>query len=210
MRSQIVTSKEINPKVVCFTFAIVPVNPYFSTAKVENMEIQSIQSRIYEIRGQKVILDYDIALLYETETKILKQSVRRNISRFPPDFMFELTKTEFQALRSQIVTLETGRGKYSKYLPFAFTEQGVAMLASILNSPKAIEVNIAIVRAFVFIRQYALSHKDLTDKLRKLEARYNRKFKDISAAINFLLQKDQLETNQKERGRIGFKTENKK
>ena len=108
------------------------------------------------------------------------------------------------------MTLETGKGKHSKYLPFAFTEQGVAMLASILNSPKAIGVNIAIVRAFVFIRQYALSHKDLTDKLRKLEARYNRKFKDISAAINFLLQKDQLETNQKEPGRIGFNTEHKK
>lgn len=174
------------------------------------MEIQKIQSRIYEIRGQKVMMDYDLALLYETETKVLKQSVRRNISRFPADFMFELTKTEFQFLRSQIVTLETGKGKHSKYLPFAFTEQGVAMLASILNSPKAIEVNIAIVRTFVFIRQYALSHKELTDKLRKLEARYNRKFKDISAAIHFLLQKDQLEKNQKERGRIGFKTENKK
>ena len=108
------------------------------------------------------------------------------------------------------MTLEPGRGKYSKYTPFAFTEQGVAMLASILNSPKAIEVNIAIVRAFVFIRQYALSHKDLTDKLRKLEARYKRKFKDISAAIQFLLQKDQMATNQQERKRIGFKTENKK
>lgn len=94
-----------------------------------------------------------------------------------------------------------------RYKPFAFTEQGVAMLASILNSPKAIEVNIAIVRAFVFMRQYALSHKDLTDKLRKLEARYNRKFKDISTAIHFLLQKDQADTRQKERNRIGYKTD---
>ena len=174
------------------------------------MEIQAIQSKIFEIRGHKVMLDYDLAALYETETKVLKQAVRRNMNRFPSDFLFILTRAEYNVLRSQIVTLETGKGKFSKYLPFAFTEQGVAMLASILNSPKAIEVNIAIVRAFVFIRQYALSHKDLTDKLRKLEVKYNRKFRDISAAIHYLLQKEQLETVQKERKRIGFKTENKK
>ena len=162
---------------------------------------------IVELRGMFVMLDADLASLYGVETKRLKEQVRRNLKRFPADFMFELTKEEYQVLRSQIVTLEPGKGRYSKYLPFAFTEQGVAMLASILNSPKAIEVNIAIVRAFVFIRQYALSHKDLTDKLRKLESRYNRKFKDISAAIHFLLQKDHLETSQKERKRIGFKSE---
>lgn len=173
------------------------------------MEIQTIQSKIYEIRGQKVMLDYDLALLYQTETRTLKQAVRRNIDRFPSDFMFELSQLEVQSLRSQIVMSKPGRGG-TRHKPFAFTEQGVAMLASILNSPKAIEVNIAIVRAFVFIRQYALSHKDLTDKLRKLEARYKRKFKDISAAIQFLLQRDQLVTNQQERKRIGFKTENKK
>lgn len=173
------------------------------------MEIQTIQSKIYEIRGQKVMLDFDLALLYQTETRTLKQAVRRNIDRFPSDFMFELTQLEVQSLRSQIVMSKPGRGG-TRHKPFAFTEQGVAMLASILNSPKAIEVNIAIVRAFVFIRQYALSHKDLTDKLRKLEVRYKRKFKDISAAIQFLLQKDQLETSQQERKRIGFKTETKK
>ncbi len=173
------------------------------------MEIQTIQSKIYEIRGQKVMLDYDLALLYQTETRSLKQAVRRNIDRFPSDFMFELSQLEVQSLRSQIVMSKPGRGG-TRHKPFAFTEQGVAMLASILNSPKAIEVNIAIVRAFVFIRQYALSHKDLTDKLRKLEARYKRKFKDISAAIQFLLQKDQMAINQQERKRIGFKTENKK
>ena len=155
------------------------------------------------------MLDFDLALLYHSETRTLKQAVRRNLNRFPPDFMFELTEMEFEALRSQIVMSNIGRGG-TRHKPFAFTEQGVAMLASILNSPKAIEVNIAIVRAFVFIRQYAISHKDLTDKLRKLEAKYNRKFKDISAAIHFLLQKDQLVTSQKERKRIGFKTENKK
>ena len=170
------------------------------------MEIQTIQSKIYEIRGQKVMLDFDLAKLYETETKILKQAVRRNLNRFPDDFMFEVTADELENLRSQIVTSSEGWGG-RRYKPFAFTEQGVAMLASILNSPKAIEVNIAIVRAFVFMRQYALSHKDLTDKLRKLEARYNRKFKDISTAIHFLLQKDQADTRQKERKRIGYKTD---
>jgi ORF6N domain len=173
------------------------------------VEIQTIQSKIFEIRGHKVMLDYDLAALYETETKVLKQAVRRNPDRFPQDFMFELTEKEIVILRSQFVTSSSGWGG-RRYKPFAFTEQGVAMLASILNSPKAIEVNIAIVRAFVFIRQYALSHKDLTDKLRKLEVKYNRKFKDISAAIHYLLQKDQLETVQKERKRIGFKTESKK
>ncbi len=174
------------------------------------MELHIIQSKIYDIRGQKVMLDFDLAVLYETQTKVLKQAVRRNISRFPPDFLFEITRNEYNSLRSQFVTLEGGKGRYSKYLPFAFTEQGVAMLASILNSPKAIEVNIAIVRAFVFTRHYALSHKDLTDKLRKLEVKYNRKFRDISAAIHYLLQKDQLETKQKNRKRIGFKTDRKK
>ena len=131
------------------------------------MEIQKIQSKIYENRGQKIMLDYDLANLYETETKVLKQSVRRNINRFPPDFMFALTSDELKNLRSQNVTSKEGWGG-RRYLPFAFTEQGVAMLASILNSPKAIEVNISIVRAFVFIRQYALSHKDLTEHRCKL------------------------------------------
>jgi len=134
------------------------------------MQLQAIQNKIYEARGQKIMLDFDLAKLYGTETKVLKQAVRRNIKRFPKDFMFELTREEYNALRTQFVTLENGRGKHSKYNPFAFTEQGVAMLSSVLNSPKAIEVNIQIIRAFVFIRQYALSHKDLTDKLIRIKS----------------------------------------
>ncbi len=102
------------------------------------MEIQTIQSRIYEIRGQKVMLDYDLANLYETETKVLKQAVRRNLNRFPPDFMFELSDDDLSNLRSQIVTSKEGWGG-RRYKPFAFTEQGVAMLASILNSPTSDE-----------------------------------------------------------------------
>ena len=174
--------------------------------KIQDMELQTIQSRIYEIRGQKVMLDFDLAALYETETKRLKEAVRRNIHRFPPDFMFEISREEYNALRTQIASLETGRGKHSKFNPFAFTEQGVAMLASVLSSPKAIEMNIQIVRAFVFLRQYALSHQDLTEKLKALESRYNTQFKDVYEAINYLLKKDKLETEQKEHVRIGFNT----
>jgi len=169
------------------------------------MQLQVIQNKIYEVRGKKVMLDFDLAQLYETETKRLKEAVRRNIDRFPADFMFELTRDEYNSLRTQFATLEKGRGKYSKFNSFAFTEQGVAMLASVLNSPKAIQVNIQIVRAFVFIRQYALTHKDLTEKLKELESKYNKQFKDVHEAINYLLNKDKQETEQKERKRIGFK-----
>ena len=170
------------------------------------MELQTILNRIYEIQGQKVLLDFDLAELYETETKRLKEAVRRNIDRFPSDFMFELTKDEYNTLRTQFATLDNrGRGKHSKYRPFAFTEQGIAMLASVLRSPKAIEVNIQIVRAFVFLRKYALSHSELTRKLQELETKYDKQFNDIFEAINFLLQKDSAQKKQQERKRIGFK-----
>ena len=95
------------------------------------MEIEIIKEKIHIIRGQKVMLDFDLASLYGTENKVLKQSIKRNLNRFPDDFMFELSKNEYDSLRSQFVTLENGRGKYSKYLPFAFTEQGIAMLSSV-------------------------------------------------------------------------------
>jgi len=120
--------------------------------------------------------------------------------------MFELTKDEYNTLRTQFATLDNrGRGKHSKYRPFAFTEQGIAMLASVLRSPKAIEVNIQIVRAFVFLRKYALSHSELTRKLQELETKYDKQFNDIFEAINFLLQKDSAQKKQQERKRIGFK-----
>ena len=151
------------------------------------------------------MLDFDLAELYGGETKVLNQAVKRNTDRFPADFMVQITRDEYNFLRSQIVTLETGRGKYAKYLPYAFTEQGVSMLSSVLNSSKAIQVNIQIIRAFVFMREYALSHKDLTTKLHELESKYDKQFKDIYDAINFLLQKDILETRQKQRKQIGYK-----
>ena len=129
--------------------------------------------------------------------------------------MFQLNKPEWENLRLQIETsntqrlqietFETNKGKYTKYLPHAFTEQGLAMLSGILNSDKAIHVNIAIMRAFVLIRQYALTHQDLTDKLKELETKYNKQFKDVYEAINYLLKKDKQETTQKERNQIGFK-----
>ncbi len=168
------------------------------------MQSEVIQGKILEMRGQKVMLDFDLAELYDTETKVLKQAVRRNIERFPGDFMFELKKEEYDSLRSQFVTLENGRGKYSKYLPFAFTEQGVAMLSSVLKSPKAVEVNISIMRVFVFIRQYALSHKDLTDKLKELEDKYDMQFLDIYDALKFLMDEKQSQLDWNNRKQIGF------
>lgn len=167
------------------------------------MHLQTIQNKIHEIRDQRVMLDFDLAEMYDSETRILKQAVRRNIDRFPSDFMFELTEKEINQLVSQNVI--PSKSHFGGAVPFAFTEQGVAMLASVLNSKKAIEVNIQIVRAFVFLRKYALSHKDLTEKLKELESKYNQQFKDVYEAINYLLQKDKKETEQKERKQIGYK-----
>jgi len=169
------------------------------------MQIEKIQTKIYEIRGQKIMLDFDLAKLYEVETKNLNLAVKRNIKRFPTDFMFQLTKSEWDILRLQIETSK-GRGG-TRYLPYAFTEQGVAMLSGILNSDIAIETNIVIMRAFVFVRQYALSHSDLTEKLQELENKYDKQFRDVYEALNFLIQKDNLEKEQKQRKRIGYKNE---
>jgi hypothetical protein len=149
------------------------------------------------------MLDFDLAELYEVETRVLNQAVKRNIERFPADFMFRLLPVEWETMLSQIVmTYPVKRPKVSP--PLAFTKQGLAMLSGILNSAKAIEVNIAIMRAFVFIRQYALTHKDLTDKLKELENKYDTQFSDVYQALNYLLEKDKQETDQKERKRIGY------
>lgn len=155
------------------------------------MEIQMIQTKIYSLRNQRVMLDFDLAELYGVPTKVLKQSVKRNMDRFPEDFMFELTKEEHLFLRSQIVTLETGRGKFSKYLPFAFTEHGVAMLSSILNSAQAIKVNIAVVRAFISLRQYALTYAELAQKLAELEAKTGKDIADIHEVLRWLGEENQ-------------------
>jgi hypothetical protein len=177
------------------------------------MELQVIQNKIFEIRGQKVMLDFDLAELYEVPTKALNQAVKRNIDRFPPDFMFRITMDEWESIRSQNVTASikdsgmrsqnvtaSQKKRNISATPFAFTEQGLAMLSGVLNSEKAINVNIAIMRAFVLIRQYALTYKELTERLKEIEG----KFDDIYEAINYLLNKDKIETEQKQRKRIGF------
>ena len=170
------------------------------------MNIDLIQNKIYEIRGHRVMIDYDLSALYETETKRLKEAVRRNLIRFPDDFMFQLTQEEYEVLRSQSASLENedGRGKHTKYLPFAFTEQGVAMLASVLRSSKAIEINIQIVRAFVVMRQIALSHQNFTNQLKTLEEKYDLQFQDVYEALNQLIAKQEEEGDFQERKRIGF------
>jgi hypothetical protein len=168
------------------------------------MEQELIKNSILDIRGKRVILDYELAKLYEVETKALKQAVRRNIDRFPEDFMFQLTKEEWKLLRTQSVTLEIGKGHYPKYLPFAFTEQGVAMLSAVLNSQRAIQASIQIMRAFVLMRQWALEYHDLQEKLTDLEKRFGQKFTDIEQVLNYLIQKDQKQVQQGGRKRIGF------
>lgn len=147
----------------------------------------------------KVMLDADLAALYEVEAKVLNQAVKRNIDRFPQDFMFQLTPEEASFVRSQIVTLKTGRGQHRKYLPHAFTEQGVAMLSSVLHSPRAIQVNIEIMRAFVRLRQMLQANVDLAKKLAALESKYDAQFRVVFDAIREL-----MTPPQKPRRKIGF------
>ncbi len=168
------------------------------------MRLQIIQRKIFEIRGQKVMLDFDLAELYEVETKVLNQAVKRNVERFPERFMFRLTASEWRNMRSQIVTASLQSKRNIAVTPFAFTEHGVTMLASVLRSKKAIKMNIAIVEAFIALKEFALNYKEFSDTLKKLESKYNKQFKDIYEAINYLLNKDKQETTQKERKRIGF------
>lgn len=165
------------------------------------MELQIIQNKIYEIRGSKVMLDSDLAELYEVETKVLNQSVKRNSTRFPEDFSFQLTDNEIINLRSQFVTLENDNVSYFRFNPYVFTEQGVAMLSSVLRSEKAVQVNIAIMRTFVAIRQYAFGYKDLKEKIEQLESKYDGQIEDVHQVLNELLNP---ENNRKE---IGFQKE---
>jgi len=151
----------------------------------------SIEQRIYLIRKQKVMLDADLAELYGVPTRRLNEQVRRNFNRFPGDFMFQLTFEEAESLRSQIATSKTGRGG-RRYLPYAFTEQGVAMLSTVLNSERAVQVNIAIMRTFVKLREMLATHKDLARKLQALEKKYDRQFKVVFDAIRQLMRPEEL------------------
>jgi len=183
--------------------------------------IHSIQNRIYEVRGERVMLDRDLAALYEVATKVLNQAVKRNINRFPKDFMFQLNQMEYESLRfqiealeqsdssrSQIVTLNATRGSNLKYLPYAFTEQGVAMLSGVLNSDRAINMNIAIMRAFVEIRKVLLMESDLKKQLKEIKERlgmHDAQLSQIYDAMENLLDEKAAQRKWEERESIGFK-----
>lgn len=169
------------------------------------IELQKIETKIHEVRGQKVMLDFDLAELYQVETRALKQAVKRNLRRFPDDFMILLNNMEIEEMVSQSVI--PSKSKLGGAKPFAFTEQGVAMLSSILNSEKAIDVNIAIMRTFVMLRQHLSDYKDLKEQIAILEKEMNLKFKDIHQALNYLLKKDKVQIDQENRDKIGFKKE---
>ena len=145
------------------------------SANATVVAVDAIASRILTLRGQRVIVDTDLATLYGVPTKRLNEQVRRNAERFPADFMFALSQEEWDALRSQSATLKTGRGQHRKYLPYAFTEHGAIMAATVLNSPRAVEVSIYVVRAFVQLRELLAGHKELAKRLNELETRMERK-----------------------------------
>jgi hypothetical protein len=183
--------------------------------------IANIKNRIYEIRGERVILDMDLAALYEVLTKVLNQSVKRNIKRFPEDFMFQLTLEEWRTIRSQFVTTSENdttmwsqsvttspNTRRNTSLPYAFTEQGVAMLSGILNSEKAINMNIAIMRAFVTIRKLTLPQTDVKAQLREIKERLSEhdvQLNEIYDAMENLLDERIAQKKWEDRERIGFK-----
>lgn len=171
---------------------------------------QKILNRIYVVRGQKVMLDRDLAEMYKVETKVFNQSVKRNIQRFPKDFMFTLTQKEFANLRSQIVTSSVETQSQTtwggiRHLPKAFTEQGVAMLSSILHSDIAIEVNIRIIRVFTSLREYALTHKDILLQLSRLEKEVKNNSADIENIFVVLKELIERQADPAPRNKIGFK-----
>jgi len=162
--------------------------------------VEGIEQKIFFIRGQKVMLDIHLAELYGVETRRLKEQVKRNIKRFPPDFMFQLSRDEWQNLISQFAT-SSSWGGYRK-LPHAFTEQGIAMLSGVLHSDRAIEVNIAIMRAFVKLRQVLALHKELADRLAELERRMNKKDQEVIALFEAI--RRLMTPPEKKKGAIGF------
>jgi len=169
------------------------------------VDIQLIQKKIFIIRGQRVMLDRHLAEMYGVPTKSMNLAVKRNIRRFPSDFMFQLNKEENESLRFQFETLK--RGEHSKYLPYAFTEHGITMLSSVLKSETAINVNIAVVRAFIYLKQYNSDIKMLQSKILELEAKFNRKIDNINEVIDFLLADNEKPKKVKKetRTKIGYK-----
>ena len=177
-------------------------------------KLEHLASMIYLVRGEKVLLDADLAALYGVTTKALNQAVKRNLARFPVDFMFQLTAEEYVGIRSQIVTASRGampdRSQFVtssrrnvRAAPFAFTEQGVAMLSSVLRSPRAVEVNIAIMRTFVQLRRLMDSNRDLARRIEALERRYDEQFANVFEAIKRLIAEDEARKTRPKRS-IGF------
>lgn len=165
--------------------------------------VERIERMIVMFRGNKVMLDTDLADLYEVDVKVLNQAVKRNIERFPDDFMFQLTKDEYEYLRSQIVTSSSWGGR--RYLPYAFTEQGVAMLSSVLHSPRAVQVNIEIMRAFVKLREMLITNRALAVKLAELEKKYDAQFRVVFDAIRHV-----MTAPEKPKRKIGFERKDAK
>lgn len=172
------------------------------------ISLELIQSKIYIVRGVKVMLDRDLAVLYGVTTKVLNQAVKRNSDRFPDDFMFELSLSEAESLRSQFVTsslrsqfVTLKQGQHFKYSPLVFTEQGVAMLSSVLKSPRAVHINIQIIRTFVYLRQLLAEHADLQLRLDDLERRYDQQFKIVFDAMRQMIAEDSAEKHE-----IGFRS----
>ncbi len=188
MRSQFVTA---SIKVAdCDLEAHVQFESFFMPNNSKLIALEQIEPLIKTIRGQKVILDNDLARLYGVATKRLNEQVRRNIERFPDDFLFQLTEADSESLRSQFATLKTGRGRHAKYLPLAFTEHGAFMAATVLNSPQAIEMSVFVVRTFVKLRHLVLGHQELAAKLDQLErkvAGHDESIQQIVAAIRQLM-----------------------
>jgi len=183
--------------------------------------IKSIQNRIYEIRGERVMLDFDLASLYEVETRVLNQAVKRNIKRFPEDFMFQLTSKEWESIQSQFVTayekinsssqivmMNMPQNRTDKYLPYVFTEQGVAMLSGVLKSDKAINMNIAIMRAFVDVRKILLKQSNLNEQLTEIKERigeHDVQLNELYDAMENLIDEKIAQLKWNDRQRIGFK-----
>ena len=164
-----------------------------------------ISNKIYLIRNQKVMFDHDLAALYGIETKRLKEQVKRNISRFPEDFMFELTQIEYDSSRSQFAILKKGRGSNLKYLPSVFTEHGVLMLSSVLNSDKAIQTNIQIMRIFTKVRQMLLDTTDLKIDMLQIKKKLENHDKNIELVFSYLDELTDKKENTKPRTKIGYK-----
>ena len=169
-----------------------------------------VMNKIYIIRGQKIMLDSDLAELYGVATKVLNQAVKRNIARFPDDFMFELTRDEYNSIRSQFVTLESGKGRYSKYNPYVFTEQGVAMLSGVLSSDRAIAVNIQIMRIFTRIRQMLVDNTELRLAIEELKKKTDNNTKNIELVFQYLDELLDKKENVVPRRQIGYKIKGKK